>query len=844
MWLQVDKYTGSLRQSVRFTYSVKVCLTYVVLAGLWIILSDNLLRYFSNPDYMARFSTAKGISFVLVTTLFLFYVLWKAPDHRDDQIARTSLPGRWMSSSWPSRLLFYLFSLIISSSLLIVSFFLDDGLTGRPMLVLFLLPVILSALVGGWGPGLVATLICTIGSYVLMILPSHQLGLMSGADLLEWAFFLANGLLVSLLSEWLQRAWRRAEKARQAQADRLNALSLLAAISDSSSDAIYAKDLSGRYLLFNRAACAHANLPQEQVIGHMDSDVFDPFHAKKIMENDQSVVQKAEIATFTEEVDTDEGHKYFQATKGPLFDAQHKVIGLFGISRDVTDLREIEEALHSSQVLNQSILDSVPMAIAVLDKKGEIIFANQCWCDQAEPFHAHQPLSSLVLGANFLGFEKDLATVDMDEQGAETGMILTRVRQVMMGEISSFYWEYQVQGMEPRWYSLIVAPLIGQPGAVLAYKDITEHYRAEEQLHKLSLAVEQSQISIAITDKDGRIEYANESFVRSSRVATPEDLIGTVLDVLQPATVPILSPWLTLLRGYPWKGEWSSRRADGRELIQFVHISPIRQMDGQVTHYLVNQEDITEKKRLNEELAKYRHHLEELVEQRTLELETAKSQAEVANQAKSAFIANMSHEIRTPLNAIIGLCYLMSRKLKTDENLSQLTKIESAANHLLAVINDILDLSKIEAGKIKLEETDFSLRSLVEETLALVQQRATAQGIELHSKVAAMPCLLRGDVTRLRQMMLNYLSNAIKFTERGSVSLTIRRQEDRADSVLLHVEVADTGIGITEEDIARLFNEFEQADNSTTRRYGGTGLGLAITRKLVELMGGNVGPPA
>jgi signal transduction histidine kinase len=221
-------------------------------------------------------------------------------------------------------------------------------------------------------------------------------------------------------------------------------------------------------------------------------------------------------------------------------------------------------------------------------------------------------------------------------------------------------------------------------------------------------------------------------------------------------------------------------------------------------------------------------------------LAQARDAAEAANRAKSAFLANMSHEIRTPLNAITGMAHLMKRSGVTPQQAERLDKIDTASRHLLDIINAILDLSKIEAGKFTLEEAEFSVGRICTNVATMLADRAQAKQLQLHIETTDLPTL-RGDPTRLQQALLNYATNAIKFTATGTITLRTRLEEDAEESVLLRFEVEDTGIGIDAEAMARLFTDFEQADNSTTRKYGGTGLGLAITRKLAQLMGGDAG---
>lgn len=307
-----------------------------------------------------------------------------------------------------------------------------------------------------------------------------------------------------------------------------------------------------------------------------------------------------------------------------------------------------------------------------------------------------------------------------------------------------------------------------------------------------------------------------------------------------------------------WDAHWAAihdhEKSRPHELIEFRIIDA----DGQ-THWIEHQcqavssntaeyrgrrgvnRDITQRKAFQQELEDHREHLEVIVAQRTSELVAARMRAEEASRAKSTFLANMSHEIRTPMNAIIGLTHLLRRSTTQPKQAEQLDKVGEAARHLLGIINDVLDISKIESDKMTLEVADFGLNQVIGNVLNLIRERAVAKGLNLSSTIDPnLPDVLCGDALRLSQVLLNFAGNAVKFTEQGAIGIGVRLVERNGDQLRVRFEVRDSGIGMSEEQFSRLFQSFEQADTSTTRKYGGTGLGLAISKRLIGLMGGNV----
>ena len=340
-------------------------------------------------------------------------------------------------------------------------------------------------------------------------------------------------------------------------------------------------------------------------------------------------------------------------------------------------------------------------------------------------------------------------------------------------------------------------------------------------------------------DREGRYLIANQSYAETLNT-TPAAIVGKTVADLFPADVAaeiMTGDREVLMRSGPVIREEVLATAPDKTYLAASF--PLRDGVGGVGSIAT---DITERKRVEIELHQHRHNLERLVIERTGELATAKEAAEAATQAKSAFLANMSHEIRTPMNAIVGLTHLLRRSSRDFDEQEKLRKISDAAQHLLSVINDILDISKIESGKLVLEETDFDLETLMNRVFNLVSDRAQAKGLEIIFDIdPAVPQSLRGDPMRFSQLILNFASNAVKFTEQGTIVFRARAVETSGSSVLVRVEVQDTGLGIDPKQIPRLFESFQQSDSSTTRKYGGTGLGLAINRHLAALMGGGVG---
>jgi len=420
--------------------------------------------------------------------------------------------------------------------------------------------------------------------------------------------------------------------------------------------------------------------------------------------------------------------------------------------------------------------------------------------------------------------------------------------------------------------------------------DITQRHQDEERLRLHALVLDQIQDHVTVTDLDGIVTYVNQAQKRalqSDHTGKHHSSFGNE----RAADATQLEIAAATMKAGHWQGMVVNPIADGGHIRVSLRTTLIRDHDGQPVAMVGVGTDITESMRAEAELSQHRDHLEQLVDTRTAELALAKDAAESASRAKSAFLANMSHELRTPMNGVMGMIDMAKRHMADPKGLDQLDKAKLSAERLLGVLNDILDISKIEAERMVFESVPLQISAVIENLTSTLGHKATEKGLQLETDLPAdlMRQPLKGDPLRLGQILFNLVGNAIKFTPQGAVTLRVRQvadaspiaqslppltqgvkepddtsplsprgrgaggegasplprgeREQRAPdaTVLLRFDVIDTGIGISPEAQVRLFQSFEQADNSMTRKYGGTGLGLAISKRLVQLMGGEIG---
>ncbi|TKB71143.1 MAG: response regulator [Nitrospira sp.] len=400
----------------------------------------------------------------------------------------------------------------------------------------------------------------------------------------------------------------------------------------------------------------------------------------------------------------------------------------------------------------------------------------------------------------------------------------------------------------------------GEGRFIAVVRDITERRQAEEEIKVRSIwqkaVLDYAGYAIIATTPDGVIQTFNRAAERMLGYRA-EEVIGKMSPAVihDPQEVEDRAKTFSMelgeriepgfevfvakaLKNLPNEHEWTYIRKDGTRFPVLLSVTALRSSGEGITGFLGLALDITERKQSESALRAYTQELE-LINQ---SLDLALNQAEAATAAKSAFLSTMSHEIRTPLNGVIGMTGLLLDTDLTSEQREFAETVRSSGNHLLTVINDILDFSKIEAGKMSLEIIDFDLRTAVDESVDLLAEQAAGKGLNLACLFHAdVPAALRGDPGRLRQILLNLLVNAIKFTEQGDVVLSVTLLHHTETEATVRFEVQDTGIGLSPDAQEHLFQSFTQADSSTTRKFGGTGLGLAICKQLTKLMGGQIG---
>ena len=644
----------------------------------------------------------------------------------------------------------------------------------------------------------------------------------------------------------------------------------LANILETAPSSIFLKDLEGRYIKVNSAWEQATGKSRDEALGQNDSDLFEPELAQAWQENDLAVQKTGETLSWEEFSDSNGIPQFFWTTRYPLRDTDGNIYALAGWSTDITDLKKMEAALKESEEYFRAVYENAGVGIVSLDRRSRMVQANEQFLEFIG--YKWEELKSLSLA--------DITHPDHLEKAVEMFDRLTG------GEIEHFQLEQRFirKDREWRWGDIRSAVIRNAGGdyvaTISAVSDITDRKRTEnEQARRLRQEKAMAAISQALLSSNTTaetLEKALQQLVAAAQVdrvyvyqniqESDQPLqMRLMYEACSPGSdtcslnkeqetrpyYPELDRWRQLLSaGHPIMGAIDALPDSERflfkdEEVQSILVLPLMVQGewfgfiGFDDAYLRRTWSLSEVTLLGttaEIIGAFlaRRRAEE-------EISQARDAAEEATRAKSDFLANMSHEIRTPMNAIIGMSHLA---LQTDLNRKQedyLNKIQNSAHALLGIINDILDFSKIEAGKLDMEFIDFDLGEVLDNVSDLIAIKAEEKELELLFDAGTdIPLALIGDPLRLGQVLINLCNNAVKFTEKGEIVVSVKLEKDDPDQVTLRFGVRDTGIGMTPEQMSRLFQAFSQADTSTTRKYGGTGLGLTICKRLVTMMDGDI----
>ncbi len=585
---------------------------------------------------------------------------------------------------------------------------------------------------------------------------------------------------------------------------------LLRTLIDNIPDPIYVKDTLGRKLISNKADLELLGLHDEKdAIGKTDVELISTEFARESSRDDLAVITTGiPIFNKIEYITNPKGNtRCISTTKISLKNDSDEIIGLVGVGRDITTQKQSEQKIIQ---LSKGI-EQGPASIIITDISGNIEYVNSKFTEIS-------------------GYTLD-EIKGQNPKILQSGYTSARDYMKLWNTISSgneYHTELQnrKKNGELYWESVLISPIRDEAGTIINYmaikEDITNRKKADLEILKLSVAIEQNPASVVITDTQGVIEYVNKKFVTESGYSK-HILIGKVLRILKPGHTSdeiYIEIWNKLFAGKEWKGEHQNRTKSKEIYWESVLISPIKNQEGKITNFVVLSENISDRKKMEKDLI------------------AAKEKAEESDRLKSAFLANMSHEIRTPLNSILGFSDLLTAPdLDTDSRREFANLINSSGNNLLSIINDILDISKIEAGQITLMKNEFSAYKLISEIQKEYSYKANSKGIELRLKheASAQELLVMSDEARIKQVLINFVGNALKFTNLGYIEIGINVIENN-----IQFYVKDTGIGIPKDFHDKIFDRFRQVETAHTRKYGGNGLGLAITKNLAELLGGRI----
>ncbi len=589
---------------------------------------------------------------------------------------------------------------------------------------------------------------------------------------------------------------------------------------DSIPDLIFFKDSEGTYRMCNESFLEYSGQSSEALLNHTDYELYPKEKADDFRDSDIHLYKNGLPYQHEEWVTYPDGRRVMLDTKKIVVrDTGGKVVGLMGISRDITARKMNEDALKEAEEHSRNILETVSDGIFGMNQDGMIIFINPA----AESMLGYAPNELIGKNAHETFHHHYVNGQEYPESNCPMHLAIANGKPSRID--NEVLWRKDGSSFPVEYSAIPIKREKDIIGSVVSFTDITERKLAEKALAKAKdLAdklVDAMPIPTAVTRiSDGAIVRYNMAMQEFQQVDAEE-----FQHMRHSQWYAHPEDWSSMVEMLKRDGFVDNYEIDFKRfgtgairtcLSSFIPID----YDG-VDCLVGSIIDITEMRHIQVELA------------------TARNEAEAATKIKSQFLATMSHEIRTPMNAIIGLSQLALKTELTNKQYDYLVKIERSAHALLGIINDILDFSKIEAGKLTIENINFDLEHVFDTVSNLVSQKAQEKGLEFSMHIAKeVPHKLIGDPLRIGQIIINFCSNAVKFTEAGDIVVTAEAAEKFENKVNIRFAVRDTGIGLTPDQLQRIFESFSQADSSTTRKYGGTGLGLSISKKLAELMGG------
>ena len=577
---------------------------------------------------------------------------------------------------------------------------------------------------------------------------------------------------------------------------------------EAASDAIYWVTPDARIIDANQSACDFLGYAREEFLQMGVADI-DPYYEGEVWEQHfQELRKNGTVKLETMQKSKDGRLLPVEVSANYVRFGEQEFNCAF--CRDITERKEIEEKLRDSEERFSKAFLNGPSLMTLSDlTTGRLIDVNDAFV-RISGYSREEAIGSLP-----------------DELGWARSEDLQHVYQQLKDKERIAGWEVKVTSKtgEAIWAEYFGEVISTSSGNILMSiaQDITRKKQAQEALLLKNLVFDQSLAANSISDRAGILTEVNKAFVKSWGYESQEEVIGKPIPdfLADPAEAKEIVE--ALISSDAWEGDYSAKRKDGSVFTAHGLATVVRDETGDIIGFQSSVIDVSERKRVESLLSE------------------AKEVAEAASRAKSQFLANMSHEIRTPITSIVGFAELLEGTDISETQKRYLKTISSSAENLMLIVNDILDLSKIEAGKVKLVHKEFDLRKLVNEVIDNYASELRTKKLAVKIDTAVdVPAMLAGDPVRLKQILLNLVNNAIKFTDQGGVELSVKVEEHQRSVVLLRFDVTDTGIGLGEESLDKLFMPFSQVDSSFTRKYGGAGLGLAICKTLATLMGGEV----